>query len=57
MMFCTGVIIEPHVVLTPASCVFGEKYKFEIFAGTHEFLENSGARRMVNNICMHKGKN
>ncbi|XP_068617925.1 azurocidin-like isoform X2 [Battus philenor] len=57
MMFCVGIIIEANVVLTPASCVFGEKYKFEIFAGTHLFLENTGISRIVNNICMHKGYN
>ncbi|KOB72588.1 putative tryptase 5 [Operophtera brumata] len=30
MMFCVGTLIEAHVVLTPASCVFGEKHKFNL---------------------------
>ncbi|XP_013180271.1 PREDICTED: lectizyme-like [Papilio xuthus] len=57
MVFCTGVIIEPHVVLTPASCVFGEKYRFDVFAGSHMFLEKSGISRTVNNLCIHQGYN
>ncbi|CAG4942460.1 unnamed protein product [Parnassius apollo] len=57
MMFCTGVIIEAHVVLTPASCVFGEKYKFDIYAGSHKFLENIGITRRVEHVCIHRGYN
>ncbi|CAH2092952.1 unnamed protein product [Euphydryas editha] len=33
MLFCVGALIEAHVAITPASCVFGERYKFQIFAG------------------------
>ncbi|CAK1586990.1 unnamed protein product [Parnassius mnemosyne] len=57
MMFCAGVLLEAHVVLTPASCVVGEKYKFELYAGTHKFLENTGVSRQVHHICLHKGYN
>ncbi|CAG9564692.1 unnamed protein product [Danaus chrysippus] len=57
MMFCLGAIIESHVVLTPAICVYGETYKFKIFAGTHSFVENSGIGRQVQHLCIHKGYN
>ncbi|XP_045774566.1 uncharacterized protein LOC123873652 [Maniola jurtina] len=57
MLFCVGTLIEAHVVLTPAICVFGERYKFEIFAGTHRFLENSGTGRIVQHLCIHRGYN
>lgn len=55
MLFCLGAIIESHVVLTPAICVYGETYKFKIFAGTHSFVENSGIARQVQHLCIHKG--
>ncbi|XP_023943116.1 uncharacterized protein LOC112049466 [Bicyclus anynana] len=57
MLFCAGALIEAHVVLTPAICVVGERYKFEVFAGTHRFLENSGTSRSVHHLCIHKGYN
>nr|XP_026495771.1 uncharacterized protein LOC113400430 [Vanessa tameamea] len=57
MLFCVGALIEAHVVLTPAICVFGERYKFKIFAGTHRFLENTGTGRVVQHLCIHKGYN
>ncbi|CAH2092951.1 unnamed protein product [Euphydryas editha] len=57
MLFCVGALIEAHVAITPASCVFGERYKFQIFAGTHRFLENTGTGRMVQHLCIHKGYN
>lgn len=56
MMFCMGVLIEAHVVLTPATCVFGERYKFNVVGGTHKFLEDSGVSRSVQHLCIHKGK-
>ncbi|PZC78904.1 hypothetical protein B5X24_HaOG217098 [Helicoverpa armigera] len=57
LMFCVGVLIEAHVVLTPATCVHGEKYKFPVVAGTHRFLENAGISRTVEHLCIHKGYN
>ncbi|KAJ8715079.1 hypothetical protein PYW08_005060 [Mythimna loreyi] len=57
LMFCMGVVIEAHVVLTPASCVNGERYKFHIVAGTHMFLENAGITRLVDHLCVHRGYN
>ncbi|XP_072944858.1 azurocidin-like [Epargyreus clarus] len=57
MMFCTGALIEAHIVLTPASCVFGERYKFNVFAGTHKFLEHAGNSRVVQHLCIHRGYN
>ncbi|KAJ8712343.1 hypothetical protein PYW07_005185 [Mythimna separata] len=57
MMFCLGVVIEAHVVLTPASCVHGERYKFNVIGGTHEFLENTGISRLVDHLCVHRGYN
>lgn len=56
MMFCVGALIEAHVVLTPASCVFGERYKFEVYGGTHKFLEHAGISRVVQHLCIHRGK-
>lgn len=56
MMFCMGVLIEAHVVLTPATCVIGERYKFNVVGGTHKFLENAGVSRGVHHLCIHKGK-
>ncbi|CAF4879301.1 unnamed protein product [Pieris macdunnoughi] len=57
MLFCVGALIEPHVVLTPAICVFGEKYKFFVYAGTHRFMEGVGISRQVQHLCIHKGYN
>ncbi|XP_026726349.1 uncharacterized protein LOC113492845 isoform X2 [Trichoplusia ni] len=57
MMFCMGVLIEAHVVLTPATCVIGERYKFNVVGGTHKFLENAGVSRGVHHLCIHKGYN
>ncbi|XP_075980565.1 uncharacterized protein LOC142979510 [Anticarsia gemmatalis] len=57
MMFCLGALIEAHVVLTPASCVYGERYKFDVIGGTHRFLENTGIARRVHHFCIHKGFN
>ncbi|XP_069361082.1 uncharacterized protein [Maniola hyperantus] len=57
MLFCVGALIEAHVVLTPAICVFGERSKFELFAGTHRFLQNSGTGRIVQHMCIHRGYN
>ncbi|XP_045500551.1 uncharacterized protein LOC123698000 [Colias croceus] len=57
MLFCVGALIEPHVVLTTASCVMGEKYKFNIYAGTHKFIEGVGISRQVQHLCIHKGYN
>lgn len=57
MMFCMGVLIEAHVVLTPASCVHGERYKFNVLAGTHMFIENVGTFRTVHHLCVHRGFN
>ncbi|XP_037293249.1 kallikrein 1-related peptidase b27 isoform X2 [Manduca sexta] len=57
MMFCVGALIESHVVLTPASCVFGERYKFDVYAGSHKFLENAGITRQVHHFCIHRGYN
>ncbi|KAH9633249.1 hypothetical protein HF086_006851 [Spodoptera exigua] len=57
MMFCLGVLIEAHVVLTTANCVLGEKYKFFVVGGTHKFLEHAGITRTVNHLCIHKGYN
>lgn len=57
MMFCVGALIEAHVVLTPATCVFGERFKFDVFAGTHRFEEKTGVSRQVHHLCVHKGYN
>ncbi|XP_021207400.1 uncharacterized protein LOC101736819 [Bombyx mori] len=57
MMFCIGSLIETNVVLTPASCVFGERYKFDVHAGTHNFIENTGISREAEHVCLHKGYN
>ncbi|XP_026321350.1 kallikrein-1-like [Hyposmocoma kahamanoa] len=57
MMFCVGSLIEPHVILTPASCVFAEKFKFEVYAGSHHFLQEFGNPRSVVHICLHRGFN
>ncbi|XP_050549916.1 azurocidin [Spodoptera frugiperda] len=57
MMFCLGVLIEAHVVLTTANCVHGEKYKFSVVGGTHKFLEHAGITRSVHHLCIHKGYN
>ncbi|XP_059052548.1 uncharacterized protein LOC131847101 [Achroia grisella] len=57
MMFCVGALIEAHVVLTPASCVFGERYKFDVIGGTHNFLEFAGVNRLVHHLCIHRGYN
>lgn len=48
-------MIEPHVVLTPAVCVFGERYRFDVHAGTHQFLEHAGISRNVQHLCIHRG--
>lgn len=50
-----GTMIEPHVVLTPAVCVFGERYRFDVHAGTHQFLEHAGISRNVQHLCIHRG--
>lgn len=57
MMFCMGVLIEAHVVLTPASCVHGERFKFNVVGGTHKFLEHAGIVRAVQHLCIHRGYN
>ncbi|XP_049880556.1 uncharacterized protein LOC126377011 isoform X5 [Pectinophora gossypiella] len=57
MMFCVGSLIEAHVVLAPASCVYGETHKFEVFGGTHQFLEHSGIGRLVEHLGIHRGYN
>ncbi|RVE41926.1 hypothetical protein evm_013420 [Chilo suppressalis] len=57
LLFCLGALIEPHVVLTPAICVFGEKFKFEVYAGTHKFLINTGVSRKARHVAIHKGYN
>ncbi|XP_073961903.1 uncharacterized protein isoform X2 [Choristoneura fumiferana] len=57
MLFCAGALVEPHVVVTPASCVVGENYKFTVSGGTHKFLEYMGAKRLVENLCVHRGYN
>lgn len=54
-MFCVGSLIEPHVILTPASCVYAERYKFEVFAGAHKFLQELGSGRPVVHMCVHRG--
>ncbi|KAI5642129.1 trypsin domain-containing protein [Phthorimaea operculella] len=57
MLFCTGALIEAHVVLTAASCVYGERYRFEVFGGTHLFLEGPGVSRKAEHMAVHKGYN
>ncbi|XP_047992490.1 serine protease 29-like [Leguminivora glycinivorella] len=57
MLFCAGALIEPHMVLTPAVCVFGEEFMFNVFAGSHRFKEGLGTKRQVENICMHRAYN
>lgn len=57
MMFCMGTLIEAHVILTAASCVYGERYRFDVIAGTHRFLEFTGVSRTVHHLCIHKGYN
>ncbi|XP_013183572.1 uncharacterized protein LOC106129526 [Amyelois transitella] len=57
MLFCLGAIIEAHVIITPAICVFGERYKFGVFGGTNRFLEFAGIEKQVSHVCLHKGYN
>ncbi|XP_050682319.1 uncharacterized protein LOC126977511 [Leptidea sinapis] len=57
MIFCVGALLEAHVVLTPAICVYGERYKFHVFAGTHKFIDGPGISRQVNHLCVHRGYN
>ncbi|VVD01182.1 unnamed protein product [Leptidea sinapis] len=54
MIFCVGALLEAHVVLTPAICVYGERYKFHVFAGTHKFIDGPGISRQVNHLCVHR---
>ncbi|XP_053613463.1 uncharacterized protein LOC128676988 [Plodia interpunctella] len=57
MLFCLGAIIEAHVIITPAICVVGERYKFAVYGGTNKFLENAGIERQISHICIHRGYN
>lgn len=55
LIFCMGTLIEPHVILTPAICVFGERFKFDVYGGTHKFQAHAGIGRTVHHLCMHRG--
>ncbi|XP_063537546.1 uncharacterized protein LOC134746905 [Cydia strobilella] len=57
MLFCAGALLEPHVVLTPAVCVYGEDFMFNVYGGSHRFQEGVGTKRQVENICMHRAYN
>lgn len=55
VLFCAGALIEAHVVMTPAICIEGWIYQFNVLGGTHHFLEGFGVRRTVENVCVHRG--
>ncbi|XP_061718573.1 serine protease 29-like [Cydia pomonella] len=57
MLFCAGALIEPHMVLTPAVCIYGEEFMFNVYGGSHKFREGLGTKRQVENICMHRAYN
>ncbi|KAJ2945645.1 hypothetical protein O0L34_g472 [Tuta absoluta] len=57
MLFCMGSLIEAHVVLTAAVCVYGEKFRFDVFGGTHMFLETAGISRKAEHMAVHRGYN
>ncbi|XP_063625554.1 uncharacterized protein LOC134797263 [Cydia splendana] len=57
LLFCAGALLEPHMVLTPAVCVYGEDFMFNVYGGSHRFQMGVGTKRQVENICIHRSYN
>ncbi|KAG7306750.1 hypothetical protein JYU34_008181 [Plutella xylostella] len=57
LLFCTGVILEPHVVMAPAVCVYGERNVFPVYAGSHVFSDHRGVQQLVEHYVVHRNFN